>query len=515
MPPKNDRFGPFVFDRQRRMLLKNGSVVSVGQKGLALLEALLAADGRAVSKSDLIDAAWHTDNIEESNLAVQIAALRKTLGTTRTGEDWIATVQRVGYQFVDPDKAGAEAGAAGDGDNPSMPASPADKPSIAVLPFLNMSSDPEQDYFSDGVTSDIITELSRWRLLSVLSRAATFRYRGGTTDIRQIALDLKVRYVLEGSVRRFSERMRITVQLIDAETGNHVWAEKFDRQLSEIFEVQDQVVRTIVSTLVGRVMVADVERANRKPPNSLAAYECVLKGNALPWGDPHGAAEATRLFAKAIEIDPNYGLAHALLAFMYLAAWKNDTGESSKVLDEACELATRATALDGNEGTCFSVLALGCLSKRAFESALQYMHHAIELNPNNQWNAADMGIIQFYLGHADAALEFFKRAKEIDPYFAPPWYFMNVGLAHMMKGQFADALAAFELFPVQNFMISALRAGSHARLSDPSGAASHMRQCLDLRPGFTIRHYMSKEPYKNVADRMTMEETLRIAGLPE
>jgi TolB-like protein len=237
MPPKNHRFGPFDFDQQRRVLFKSGTVVSVGQKGLALLEALLAADGRAVSKSDLIDAAWHSDNIEESNLAVQIAALRKTLGTTRNGEEWIATIQRVGYQFVDPDKAGA--GESGDVPNPSKAASPAEKPSIAVLPFLNMSSDPDQDYFSDGVTSDIITELSRWRLLSVRSRAATFRYRGGATDIRQIALELKVHYVLEGSIRRFSERLRITVQLIDVESGNHVWAEKFDRQVAEIFQVQD------------------------------------------------------------------------------------------------------------------------------------------------------------------------------------------------------------------------------------------------------------------------------------
>lgn len=512
MPQMNDTFGPFVFDRPRRVLRKHGAAVAVGQKGLALLEALLAANGRAVSKSDLINAAWQSDNIEESNLAVQIAALRKALGTSHTGEEWIATVQRVGYQFVDP--AVARAGEAGEGANPPSPASPADKPSIAVLPFLNMSSDSEQDYFSDGVTSDIITELSRWRLLSVRSRAATFRYRGSTTDIKQIALDLKTRYILEGSVRRIGERLRITVQLIDVESGNQVWAEKFDRQLSEIFAVQDQVVRTIVSTLVGRVMVADVERANRKTPNSLAAYECVLKGNSLPWTEPHGAAEATRLFAKAIGIDPNYGMAHAALAFKYLDAWKHDTEESSMVLDEACELAKRATALDGIEGSCFSVLALISLHQRAFETALQNMYYAIELNPNNQWNSGDMGIIQIYLGHADVALEYFKLAKEIDPFFAPPWFFMCMGLAHMLKSQFAEALAAFALFPVQNYELSALTAGCHARLFDLSTATFHVQQCLQLRPSFTIRHYLSKQPFKIAAHHEAMEETLRLAGLP-
>ena len=503
------QFGPFAFDKDRRVLLKHGAAISVGQKALVLLEKLLDAEGRTVSKSELIDAAWQTNNIEESNLAVQIAALRKALGLTKHGEDWIQTVQRIGYRFADPQAKSGPIGA------PDAPQTQSNKPSLAVLPFLNMSSDPEQDYFSDGVTSDIITELSRWRLLSVLSRAATFRYRGGATDIRQIALELKVRYVLEGSIRRFSDQLRITVQLVDAESGNQVWAEKFDRQHSEIFAVQDLVVRTIVSTLVGRVMVADVERANRKTPNSLAAYECVLKGNSLPWTEPHGAAEATRLFAKAIEIDPNYGMAHASLACKYLDAWKNDTAESNMVLDEACKLAQRATALDGNEGSCFSVLALVSLHQRAFESALQNIHYAIELNPNNQWNSADMGIVQIYLGRADVALEYFKLAKDIDPFFAPPWYFMSLGLAHMLKSQFAEALAAFALFPVQSYELSALTAGCLAHLSDPSGAAFHARQCLDLRPSFTIRHYLSKQPYKNQKDATQMEDSLRMAGLPD
>jgi tetratricopeptide (TPR) repeat protein len=262
-------------------------------------------------------------------------------------------------------------------------------------------------------------------------------------------------------------------------------------------------------------MVADVERANRKTPNSLAAYECVLKGNSLPWTEPQGAAEATRLFAKAIEIDPSYGMAHASLACKYLDAWKHGLTESGALLDEAGKLAQRATALDGNEGTCFSVLALVNLHLRAFESAQQNIHHAIELNPNNQWNSGDMGIIQMFLGHADAALEYFKLAKAIDPFFAPPWYFMSMGLAHMLQCQFAEALAAFALFPVQNYELSALTAGCHAQLSDSSTAAFHAQQCLDLRPGFTIRHYLSKQPFKIEADRMAMAETLRIAGLPE
>lgn len=505
-------FGRFVFDTQRRVLTSRGSTVAIGQKCLALLEALLVAGGRAVSKSELMEAAWATENIEESNLAVQIAALRKCLGRNENGDEWIATVQRVGYQFVN--LAGAVE-APPNQDFVAAPEPSADKPSVAVLPFLNLSSDPEQDYFSDGVTGDIITELARWRLLRVPSRAASFQYRGGTADIKQIARELNVRYMVEGSIRRMGGRLRITVQLIDAVTGNHVWAEKFDREITEIFAVQDQVVRTIVSTLVGRVMAATVERASRKPPASMAAYECVLKGNALPWDDPAGAEEATRLFAKATEIDPGYGFAHALLANMYGRKWIYDLDHSDAALEEAYKLAHRAIELDGNESTCFSILAQVCLLRRSFEPALQYMRRAIEINPNNQWNTADMGITLAFVGQAEAALGWFKRSKEIDPYFDPPWYWSNLGKSYMVLYRYEEALAEFAYLPTHTYRVSALMAGCHARLSDMPRATAFVTECLAMRPDFSISRFMSKEPYKNPADATHIAESLQMAGLPE
>ena len=198
---------------------------------------------------------------------------------------------------------------------------PDGRTAIAVLPFVNLSGDPAQGYFSDGITEEIITDLSRWRRLAVQSRSASFRYRDAATDLPRIARELNIRYIVEGSVRRLGERLRITAQLIDTETGSHVWADRFDCENADLFKLQDEVVQTIVSTLVGRVDASDVERARRKPPASLAAYECVLRGNAMPWSDPDGAAEATRLFEKAIEIDPDYGIAYALLAVMRYHQW--------------------------------------------------------------------------------------------------------------------------------------------------------------------------------------------------
>ncbi|CAN5360509.1 winged helix-turn-helix domain-containing tetratricopeptide repeat protein [soil metagenome] len=496
-------FGPFVFDMRRRILLKHGSPVAIGQRCAALLETLLAADGRVVSRSDLMNAAWQTENIEESNLAVQIAALRKCLGRSKSDEEWIATVQRVGYQFVNPGPESIAPAQATD-----------DRPSVAVLPFTNMSSDPEQNYFSDGVSEDIITELSRWRLLSVQSRSASFRYRGMAADVKKIACELNVRYIVEGSVRRIGERIRIAVQLIDTESGNHIWAERFDRGLADFFAVQDQVVRTIVSTLVGRVEVAAAERASRKPPASLLAYECVLKGNALRWDDPAGAAEATRLFARAIEMDPGYGFAHAMLAIMTYRKWEGELSNSGATLDEAYRLANRAVELDSNESTCFAILGQVCVFRRSHDVALQYMRRAVAINPNNQWNTADLGMVLTYIDQVEA-LACFDRAREIDPYFDPPWYWYCRARACMVLHRYEEALTTFEHLQVRTFSASALMAGCHASLGDTDRAAAFARECLDMRPEFRIAHFMSKQPYKNPADAAHLAGCLRGAGLPE
>ena len=505
-------FGPYVFDTRRRILLKHGSPVALGQRCVALLETLLAAEGRAVSKSELMNAAWQTENIEESNLAVQIAALRKCLGRSKNDEEWVVTVQRVGYQFVDPGEAREPTL-----NHESIASAQTidDRPSVAVLPFTNMSSDPEQDYLSDGMSEDIITGLSRWRMISVQSRSASFRYRGLAANIKQIARELNVRYIVEGSIRRMGGQIRVAVQLIDAESGKHVWAEQFDREPADFFAVQDQVVRTIVSTLVGRVEAAAVERASRKPPASLDAYECVLKGNALLWDDPIGLVEATRLFAKAVELDPGYGFAHAMLAVMHLRKWEGELGNSDATLSEAYRLAKRAVELDSNESTCFAMLGVVCLFRRSYDVAMQYMRRAVEINPNNQWNAADMGIVLVYADQPEAALACFNRARAIDPYFDTPWCWFCTGLANMLLHRYEEALAAFEHIPVRNYRGAAFMAGCHAQLADAERAAVFMRECLNKLPEIRLGHFMSKQPFKNPADAAHIVECLRLAGLPE
>jgi TolB-like protein/tetratricopeptide (TPR) repeat protein len=410
---------------------------------------------------------------------------------------------------------------AGPNPNPTEPTGTAaptalpDRPSIVVMPFVNLSGDPAQDYFSDGITEDIITELSRWRLLAVRSRSASFRYRRVAVDIKQIARELNVRFVVEGSVRRMAERIRINVQVVDAETGSDIWVEKFDRALEEVFAVQDRVVQTIVSTLVGRVQISAAERARRKPPTSLAAYECVLKGNALSWDDPRGAAEAVRLFEKAIELDPNYAYAHALLAVMLSRRWHDDLHSSNTLLEEAYNLARRGVELDDGESTCYAILGQVCQLQQHYDLAVQYGQRAVELNPNNQWNAADLAGFLVYAGEPEEALRWFSKAREIDPYFDVPWYWRGAGLACMVLRRYVDALSMFGHARGRLYRNAALTAGCHARLGDLDRTRASAALCLSMRPDFSIAQFMLREPFKNPADAEQIAASLRLAGLPD
>lgn len=390
------------------------------------------------------------------------------------------------------------------------------RPSIAILPFANLSGDPAQDYLSDGITEDIITDLSRWSLLSVLSRSASFRYRGMDADVARIARELQVRYILEGSVRRQGERIRITAQLIDTETGSHVWADRFERAAADLFKMQDDVVQTIVGTLVGRVQAADAQRARRKPPASLAAYECVLQGNALPWDDAAGAAEATRLFETAIGLDPGYGLAHALLAVMRYRDWQNDlVGADDAALDVSHRLAQRAVELVDNESSCFSILGQVCVLRRAFDLGLRHMQRAIEINATNQWNTADMGNVLTLVGRAEEAVTWFGRARQIDPYFDPAWYWHGLGRAYMLLRRYDEAVAAFERASARPPHVSAYLAGCHARLGRRGRARQFAADCLERRPDFTIGRWLAKVPLKEPAESAHLAECLRVARLPE
>jgi TolB-like protein len=488
-------------------ICRDGHTIKLEPKAMQLLMCLVERAGEVVSVDELLDLVWKDVVVSPDSVYAAVAALRRTLGDDPKTPKYIANVVRRGYRLIAPVSPWVDTVARASSAQP-------DKPSIAVLPFANLSGDPAQDYFSDGITQDIITELSRWRLLAVRSGSASFRYRGVAVDLKQVARELEVRFLVAGSVRRMGERMRINVQLVDAETGNDIWVEKFDRRSDEIFEVLDRVVQTLVSTLVGRVQVSVNERSRRKTPASLAAYECVLKCNALSWDDPAGAAEARRLVEKAIELDPEYGMAYALLSALSFSRWTDGPLSSEAALERSYVLATRAVELDPSESTCQALLGAVHMQRRSFDAALQYSRRAVELNPNNQWNAADLGSMLVYVGQSEEALVWLSRAREIDPYFEEPWYWRITGLAHMNMQRYAEALAMFSRARVRAYPFAALTAACHARLGDGAYARASAAECLSMHPEFSVEKFMSRQPFKIPAEAERLAASLRLAGLP-
>ncbi|WP_292427923.1 winged helix-turn-helix domain-containing protein [Mesorhizobium sp.] len=302
MPVQLVTFGSFAFDCGSGTLLRHGLSVAIGTRGRALLKALLEANGEVVTKSALMDAAWPCTNVEESNLTVQIAALRKVLGRAADGEEWIATVPRVGYRLVHSTPLrNREIDTSVDA---TVPRATGSTPSIAVMPFTNMSSDPEQEYFGDGLAEDLITDLSKVAGLLVIARHSSFVYKGKQADIRSIATDLSVRYVIEGSVRRAADRVRISAQIIDALDNRPLWAERFDRDLADIFALQDEIVARIVNSLSG-LLPPMPSRAGQRPVN-FQAYDLFMREQALANQSVKGYRPARLLIERSIELDPGF-----------------------------------------------------------------------------------------------------------------------------------------------------------------------------------------------------------------
>lgn len=331
-------FGPFRIDTSTETLFRGAEPLPIGRRAVALLRALIERPGMPVAKDALIEAAWPGLAVEESNLTVQIATLRRALGEEPGGDRWIETLPRRGYRFVGPlaisENANAPLG--------PLPLTPPDKPSVAVVPFANRTDDPEQEYFSDGIAEDIITILSRSRSLFVIARNSSFAFRGGAVDVKHIAGELGVRYVLEGSVRRDGNRVRVTAQLVDAGTGNHLWAERYDRELTDIFAVQDEIAEAVAIAIEPTVAEMERLRAIRRPPESLGAWEAYQRGR---WHMAQVSAveseKARHFFQRAIEIDPTFAAAHAQLAFVLL---------EEATLFQTLEL-RHAFARRGNPGT--------------------------------------------------------------------------------------------------------------------------------------------------------------------
>lgn len=308
-------FGPFRLDTDAEILFRDAQPIVLGQRAVALLRLLLEHAGQPVSKDSLLDAAWSGLAVEDSNLTVQISALRKVFGEAG-GANWIETLPRRGYRYVGPAVATANSRAAATSTDLPLPLP--DKPSVAVLAFTNLSGDREQEYFADGMVEDIIAGLSRIKWLFVIARHSSFAFKGTAIDVRRVGRELGVRYLVQGSVRKDGSRVRITAQMIEAESGHQLWSERFDRSLDDVFALQDEITLNVVSAIEPSLRRAEVERVKRKRPDSLDAYDLVLQAQPdVDSGMPAQVNRALVLLERALALDSSYALAHANAAMCH------------------------------------------------------------------------------------------------------------------------------------------------------------------------------------------------------
>ena len=388
------------------------------------------------------------------------------------------------------------------------------KPSIAVLPLVNMSGDPEQEFFSDGLTEDIITELSRFRDLLVISRNSTFVYKGKAVKVQEVAREFGVEYVLEGSVRKAGDRIRVTVQLIDAETDRHVWAERYDRELEDIFAIQDEMTRAIVATLPGRVEAATHDRAKRKPTDNMAAYECVLTAKVLHHRSiREDNAEAQRLLDRAIALDPNYAHAHAWKGCVLGQAWTYGWCEDRDAIFQqvAAELEV-ALALDDNDSDVHRILAALSLNREEHDRAAYHQERALALNPNYDLVVVQQGELLTWLGRPEEGIDWIKKAMRLNPYH-PERFWSHLGRACYSAEKYAEAAEAFSRITKPDYTHHAFLAATFAQMGNRVAAAAHATEVLKREPTFSVAVYLVTQHYRREVDRKRHEAGLIMAGL--
>ena len=402
--------------------------------------------------------------------------------------------------------------------NPGANAAPAvsgRKPSIAVLPFVNMSGDAEQEFFADGLTEDIITELSRFRELLVISRNAVFVHKGKPVKAQEIARQFGVDYVVEGSVRKAADRVRVTVQLIDGETETHVWAERYDRKLEDIFAIQDEVTSAVVATLFGRVETARHDRARRRPTENMAAYEYVLAGKVLHHRSNREAnTEALRLLDRALALDAKYAHAHAWKACVtgqaWTHGWSDDPEASFRVIMDEVQT---ALSLDDNDADVHRILAAIKLNFNEHDKATYHQERALNLNPNSDLIVVQQGELLTWVGRPEEGVEWIRRAMRLNP-FHPERFWSHLGRAQYSARAYADAIASFSKLTEADQTHHAFLAASSAQLGDRTGAAAHAREVLQRQPAFTIESFLKTLHFRQPSDAEHVGDGLRKAGLP-
>jgi TolB-like protein/Tfp pilus assembly protein PilF len=521
-------FGDCEIDVDRRELRRARLPVHVEPQVFDLLVYLAQNRERVISKDDLIASVWGGRIVSDSTLTSRINAARKAIGDSGAGQKLIRTIPRKGIRFVAavrtrPDGVKPAAAAAPSPDHNGPEPSPAalplpDRPAIAVLPFSNMSGDPEQEYFSDGISEDIITALSKLRWFFVIARNSSFMYKGKAVHMKQVADELGVRYVLEGSVRRSGDRVRITAQLNDVSTGSHIWAERYDRELADVFAVQDEITESIVAAIEPQLYAAENFRARRKPPGSLDAWDLVMRALSHYWRvTRQDNMVAQALLEKAIAIDPNYGQALGVLATSHTFSAHMGWAEMATVAPLAERAALAAVEADSEDPWAHHGLGYAYLFARRFDDSLAESELALRLNPNFSLAQAFYGVTLCYCGRWEEGDLAGRRALRLSPrdplsaiyygivayaQFAGRNYDEAIRLSHEAIRQRGDFVGGHRVLTAAAGM-----AGQH----DVASAA--LQELRRAQPNISLAWIASDLPMKQAADREHYLEGFRRAGL--
>ena len=390
-----------------------------------------------------------------------------------------------------------------------------DKPSVAVLPFVNMSDDSEQEYFVDGITGDLITALSEFKFLFIIASNSSFSYKGKPVKVQEVSRELGVRYVVEGSVQRAGDRIRVNAQLIDATTGKHLWAERYDRDAQQLFDIQDEIVETIVATLAFKVDEAERDRVMRKGPKNLDAYDYWLRGrNAFFHFTKEANARAASLYTKAIELDPSWARPYCYLAWPHVQDFRYGWSEDpDKSMETALEWAQKCYALDPDDYKTPWTLGFVYLYLREFDRAIAEYDRALELNSNDADFLAEMSNALIYTGRLEQAVSQIKQAMRMNPRH-PSWYFQILGLAYYETGRYEEALATLKQNNKPGFITYRNLAAVYVRLGQLEQAGVAVSELLKKKPDYRSGAE-NLRPYKDPAQLDRFINDLRKAGVPD
>jgi len=515
-------FADHTLDTDTRELCRSGTPIAIQPQVFDLLTYLVRNHERVVSKDDLLSALWGGRVVADSTLATQINAARRAIGDSGEEQTLIRTISRKGVRFVgkvQPLSDGDQPAPGTSATNSPLPAAPrSDRPAIAVLPFVNLSDEPEQEYFSDGISEDIITALSKLRWFFVIARNSSFSYKGRAVQIKELAAELGVDYVVEGSVRRERERVRITAQLIDVATGSHLWAERYDREIADVFAVQDEITEAIVATIEPQLYAAENFRARRRPPENLDAWDLVMRALSHFWRvTREDNLAAQKLLEQAIAIDSDYAQALAVLAisrtFGGHMGWE-DAKAAAQFAERAGLAAVRA---DGEDPWAHLALAAARSYPGRMEDSLAAYETALRLNPNFSLAQGYYGVVLTWSGRWREGAEAARRALRLSPRDPLAAIFYGVAAyAAFVERDYAEAIRlSRESIRRRNDYVGAYRVITAAAgmTGETELARAMLQELRRVQPNISLAWVACQLPFGVAEQREHYLEGLRRAGL--